>query len=106
MRNIFVLILVFMMLVGCNQGSSQLEGEGYILEVAEQRILVVEKEFAGKSWKDIMNEYTGDAIWLSTKKKGLNPGQKVQYQIKGGIDESYPAQAMAKDIKIIKEGKE
>ena len=53
-----------------------------------------------------MNEYTGGAIWLSTKKKDLKPGQKVQYQIRGGIDESYPAQAEAKDIKIIKEGKE
>jgi len=106
MKNIVVLAMVFMVLVGCNQGASQFEGEGYILEVADQRILVVEKDFRGKSWKDIMNEYTGGAIWLSTKKKDLKPGQKVQYQIRGGIDESYPAQAEAKDIKIIKEGKE
>jgi len=105
MKKIALLVLVFMLLIGCNQGSSQVMGEGYILEVSNHRILVIEKEFPGKSWKDIFDEYRGDAIWLSTKKKGLKPGQKVQYQIKGGIDESYPAQAEAKNIKIIKREK-
>ena len=53
----------------------------------------------------MLYEVITGAVWLSTKKKGLRPGQKVQYQIRGGIDESYPAQAEAKDIKIINEEK-
>ncbi|WP_068781072.1 YobA family protein [Paenibacillus sp. GM2] len=106
MKKMVIWVMVFIVLTGCHQGASQFQGEGYILEVTDQHILVIEKEFPGKSWKDMMDEYTGDAIWLGTKKKGLKPGQKIQYQVKGGIDESYPAQAEAKNIKIIKEGKE
>ncbi|WMT38902.1 DUF3221 domain-containing protein [Paenibacillus sp. D2_2] len=106
MKKIVLLTLVFTALIGCNQGTSQVVGEGYILEITNKGILVVDEKFPVKSWKDIMNEYSGNAIWLSTKKHGLKPGQKIQYQIKGGIDESYPTQAEAKHITILKEGKE
>lgn len=78
-------------------------GEGFILEVTEKRILVVEKKYMNKTWKDIMDEYVGEAIWLSTNTRNMKPGQKIHYKVKGGIDESYPSQAEAKEIKILKE---
>lgn len=79
------------------------EGGGFILEVTEDRILVIEKKYMNKTWKDIMEEYVGEAIWLRTNTRNLKPGQKIHYKIKGGIDESYPSQAEAKEIKIVKE---
>ncbi|MGG4341723.1 DUF3221 domain-containing protein [Paenibacillus lautus] len=109
MKRIMVLALMIILLVGCNSkeesaiNRSPNEGEGYILEVTEHRILVVEKKYMNKTWKDIMDEYVGEAIWLRTNTRNLKPDQKIHYKIKGGIDESYPSQAEAKEIKIVKE---
>lgn len=109
MKRIVILAMMIMFIAGCNSkgepsiNPSPNEGEGYILEVTENRILVIEKKYMNKTWKDIMDEYVGEAIWLSTNKRNLKPSQKIYYQIKGGIDESYPSQAEAKEIKIIKE---
>jgi len=109
MKRISVLALMIMLLAGCNSKEESAmnrtpnQGEGYILEVIEYRILVVEKKYMNKTWKDIMNEYVGEAIWLRTNTRNLKPGQKIQYKIKGGIDDSYPSQAEAKEIKIVKE---
>lgn len=92
------------LLAGCGSEEwSSNEGEGFILEVAEKRILVVEKKFMNKTWKDIVDKYEGEAIWLSTNTRNMKPGQKVHYKIKDGIDTSNPSQAEAKEIKIIKE---
>lgn len=109
MKRIVIVALMIMFIAGCNSkgepsiNPSPIEGEGYILEATENRILVIEKKYMNKTWKDIKDEYVGEAIWLSTNKRNLNPGQKIYYQIKGGIDESYPSQAGAKEVRIIEE---
>ncbi|GIO36388.1 hypothetical protein J41TS12_12490 [Paenibacillus antibioticophila] len=108
MKRILLLVLLLTIFSGCkisNQTNNQAgyEGEGYILEVAEDRILIVEQKYPDKTWEEIMNDYVGEAIWLRTKTKDLKPGQRIYYRIKGGIDESYPSQADAKEIKIINE---
>lgn len=73
------------------------------MEVSEDRILIVEQKYSNKTWEEIMNDYVGEAIWLRTKTKDLKPGQRIYYRIKGGINDSYPSQADAKEIKIINE---
>lgn len=108
MKRILLLVLLLTIFSGCNISDQTIdqagyEGEGYILEVAEGRILVVEQKYLNKTWEDIMNDYVGEAIWLRTKTKDLKPGQRIYYRIKGGIDDSYPSQADAKEIKIINE---
>lgn len=106
MMRIVLLMLTMMLFSGCDfkgQYNKQFiyEGEGYILEIAENRILVVENKYLNKTWKDIMNDYVGEAIWLRTNAKNLKAGQKIYYKIKDGIDESYPSQAYAKEIKVL-----
>lgn len=102
-----LIILMIVLIAGCNsdEGSlnqSRYDGEGYILEVTGDRILVIDQPYVNKTWKDIMDVYTGEAIWLSTNTRNLKPGQKIQYKIRGGIDDSYPSQAEAKEIVISK----
>lgn len=109
MKRIMVLAMMVMLLAGCSskEGSainrSPNEGGGFIIEVTENRILVIDKKYMNKTWKDVMGEYVGEAIWLRTNTRNLKPGQKIHYIIKGGIDLSYPSQADAKEIKIVKE---
>ncbi|OAB40378.1 DUF3221 domain-containing protein [Paenibacillus antarcticus] len=109
MKRIILLAMMVILIAGCSskEGSainrSPSEGEGFILEVTENRILVVEKKYMNMTWKDIMDEYVGEAIWLRTNTRNLKSGQKIHYKIKGGIDESYPSQAEAHKIKIVKE---
>lgn len=108
MKRILLLVLLLTIFSGCkisDQTINQAEykGEGYILEVAEDRILIVEQKYLNKTWEEIMHDYVGEAIWLRTKTKDLKPGQRIHYRIKGGIDDSYPSQADAKEIKVINE---
>lgn len=108
MKRILFLVLLLTIFSGCkisDQTNNQAgyEGEGYILEVSEDRILIVEQKYSNKTWEEIMNDYVGEAIWLRTKTKDLKPGQRIYYRIEGGIDDSYPSQADAKEIKIINE---
>jgi len=89
---------------GCNNDtSSVITGEGYILEVSESGILVIDNKYLNQTWNDIIDEYQGKAIWLTTNTDQLKPGQKVQYKIEGGVDESYPEQAKAEEIRIIED---
>lgn len=106
MKRGWVLFLLILVCAGCALGpqtSNRMEGEGYILEVAEDRVLVLEEPFANQSWTDIMEDYDGEAIWLNTRTPNLKPGQKIRYTIKGGINESYPSQADAKVIQVLEE---
>lgn len=103
MKRVLLLVLLWSLLSGCSNNRAGYEGEGYILEIAEDRILIVEQQYLNKTWTEIMDDYVGEAIWLRTKTKDLKPGQRIYYRIKGGIDESYPSQADAKEIKIIDE---
>ncbi len=108
MKRIMIFTLMITFFAGCSSKEevlnlSPIEGEGYILEATENRILVVEQKYIHKTWKDIMEEYTGEAIWLSTKTRNLKPGQKVYYKIQDGINHSYPSQAEAQEIKVLQE---
>lgn len=106
MKKIMLLMLTMILYSGCDlkeQYNRQpvYEGEGYILEITENHIFVVENKYLNKTWKDIMNDYVGEAIWLSTETKRLKVGQKIYYKIKDGIDESYPLHADANEIKVL-----
>lgn len=94
--------MLLMLLTACSSGDAA-AGEGYILEVDGGRVLILDQPYVGKTWNELFEQYQGRAIWLTTAKSDLKPGQKVRYWIKGGINESYPEQAQAENIKVISE---
>lgn len=97
-----MIVLLLLLVTACQSGSpSGYDGEGYILEVADSRVLVLDKKYSETTWREIQDEYEGGAIWISTKNADLKPGQKIRYWIEGGIDGSYPAQASARKIEVI-----
>lgn len=98
MKKLLVLLVV-LLLTACTQTTP--DGEGYILEVSDRSILVIDELIVDKSWNEIFDEYTGNAIMLSTRKKNLKPGQKIRYWVNGGVNDSYPSQAEAKKIQVI-----
>jgi hypothetical protein len=85
-----------------------MKNTGYVLKVEDNRILVAEKVTPEK-YEDIKNipfvnlmgeglsliylSYDGDEVF--------EKGNKVEYIIEGGINESYPAQAKAKKITVL-----
>ncbi|WP_419875212.1 YobA family protein [Candidatus Pristimantibacillus sp. PTI5] len=109
MRYLKILLIVVMTIAlwGCEEKLvSEPSGQGYVFEVSEDRVLIldnVKKSDFGKCWNDIFEDYTGNAIWLKTSSSKYKIGQKVRYWVEGGVDESFPAQASAKEIEIIKE---
>jgi hypothetical protein len=56
----------------------------------------------GKGWKNIFEEYTGNAIWLKTSTSKYKVGQKVRYWVGDSVNTSFPAHAVARKIEIIK----
>jgi hypothetical protein len=85
-----------------------IKNTGYVIKVEDNRILVAENITHEKyelikniSFEDLMGEglsliylsYDGDEVF--------EKGNKVEYIIEGGINESYPAQAKAKKITVI-----
>ena len=85
---------------------SKPDGEGYIFELNDKRVLILDRlreEDSGKSWNDIFQTYQGTAIWLKTDASGLKAGQKVRYWIDGPVAESFPSQGSAKKIESINE---
>lgn len=102
-----MIVVMTIALLGCGEKlNSEPSGQGYIFEVSEGRVLILdnvkESDF-GKGWKDIFEDYTGNAIWLKTSTSKYKVGQKVRYWVDGGVDESFPAQAGARKIEIIKD---
>ncbi|WP_334076673.1 hypothetical protein [Paenibacillus sanfengchensis] len=70
MKRIVQLMLTMMLFSGCDikeqyNNQSIYEDEGYILEIAENRILVVENKYLNKTWKEIMSDYRIHASGLS-----------------------------------------
>lgn len=106
-RYLSILIIIFLSVVStaCGNSSSDLDrGEGYILEKNDHQILVLDRKFEGETWDDIFLEYEGLAIWITTKTASkYEQGQKIQYWLKPGINDSYPSQASAQKIKIVEE---
>lgn len=99
MRILLVMLGVLLM-TGCT-GAAPPDGEGYIIQVTERSVLVIDEQILDATWNEIFEEYTGNAIMLSTRKKNLKPGQRIRYWVKGGVNTSYPAQAEAKRIEVI-----
>jgi hypothetical protein len=97
MINKFISCLVMFAIIicGCSNNSKEI-GEpvnkyvGYVVQKEDGRILVTHYD-----------EDLNDAIWIRTKRK-IELGHQVSIEIDGGINTSYPAQASAKDIDILK----
>jgi hypothetical protein len=100
-----IIIFCFLFVIGCESTTSRPSGQGYIFEICEGRVLILdnvnESDF-GKGWKDIFEDYTGNAIWLNTTSK-YKVGQEVRYWVGGDVNNSFPAEAGAKKIEIIKD---
>jgi hypothetical protein len=101
-----IIVVVIIALLGCESPTSKPFGQGYIFEISEGRVLILdnakESEF-GKGWKDIFKDYTGNAIWLKTSTSKYKVGQEVRYWVGGDVNNSFPAEAGAKKIEIIKD---
>jgi hypothetical protein len=100
-----VMLLGMMILIAAC--TSEPDGEGYVFEIDDRRILVLESlqpEQLEMSWNDLFasGTYNGRAIWLSgVDVNKLVKGQRVQYWIDGAVLESYPEQAKAKKVKVL-----
>ncbi|WP_410769400.1 YobA family protein [Fontibacillus sp. BL9] len=104
MQMLLVLLLIG---AGCSPLADQKpDGEGIVFEVSEGRVLILDnvdpEDIGKKSWNEIFETYQGSAIWLGTKNPDLQVGQQVRYWVEGGINDSFPSQASAKKIELIK----
>lgn len=101
------IVVITIALLGCEEKvASEPSGQGYVFEVSKDRVLIldnVNKSDFGKGWNDIFADYTGNAIWLNTSSSKYKIGQKVRYWVDGGVNSSFPEQATAKKIEIIKD---
>ncbi|WP_037288335.1 YobA family protein [Saccharibacillus sacchari] len=85
--------------------------EGYIISIKNNEILVVEnlsKEEADTSRyteNQILEKADPNATWVSIDSplnvKDYKVGDRIKVMIDGGIDTSFPAQALAKEIDIL-----
>jgi len=102
-----MIVVMTIALLGCEEKVAyEPSGQGYVFEVSKDRVLIldnVRKSDFDKDWNDIFEDYTGNAIWLKTSSSKYKIGQKVRYWIDGGVDSSFPEQATAKKIEILKD---
>jgi hypothetical protein len=101
---VMIAAVVFTLLGYQGKLSTEPTGQGYIFEVSDSGVLVldnIQDTDLGKNWRDISGRYSGNAIWLNTSTSKHSVGQKVKYWVDGGINESFPAQASAKKIELI-----
>jgi len=103
MKMKFWLCLVLLtVLAGC--ASSSPDGEGVVFHVDGKKILVLDysaEPYLGMSWNDIMDQYEGSAIMLNASSTRYKVGDRVQYWIQGGVNNSYPSQGGARRVKKI-----
>lgn len=127
---IVTFLLVSLILSGCslNEGSNS-EGStgstneeatnptndttitGYIIEKEKERLLIVEgldeSEFniTQQTVDEILKIADPNAIWISIgdiKDNDFNVGEQVKVTVDGGVNTSFPAQASAKKIELVK----
>lgn len=114
----FIFILMMTFLVGCqsnNKESANSPAEnwdqqhGIVILKENERILVTQdankEDLKINNVEKILNENKPNAIFLAIPKniyEKIEIGYEVEFKIKGSIDFSYPAQATANDIKIIR----
>ncbi|RCX21457.1 uncharacterized protein DUF3221 [Fontibacillus phaseoli] len=107
MKILHMLLVLLLIGAGCSPTADQKpDGEGIVFDVSEGRVLILDnvdsKDIGEKSWNEIFETYQGGAIWLKTKNANLQVGQQVRYWVEGGIHDSFPSQASARKIEIIK----
>lgn len=103
---------VIVLVIGCsenggNHSNGDLRVEGYILEKEGNRILVAE-DITSEKYENIKDKSIPELdkkqvslIYLGyDNPHKLSVGAEIVAQINDGIDQSYPAQAEAKDIKV------
>lgn len=98
------LIALSVSLAGC--ANEQVSGEGFILEVNDNSILVAQdisleryNELKGVSSEALIDQGGLKLIRLIYEKSGeFQRGDLVKYWIEGGVKESYPEQAKAKKV--------
>jgi hypothetical protein len=97
-------IVLLVNLVGC--AKAQDSREGFILEVNDQSILVVQN-VSQEKYNELKDVSSGalidqgglELIWLTFEKADkFQKGDHVVFWIDGGVRESYPEQADAKKI--------
>lgn len=103
---ISLLLIIVLAGIGCTSaGKSSPPEIGYILEVKDNRVLILEDlkgTDIGKTWNQVFEHYQGRAIWLKTDDvAALKAGQKVRYWVNGPVAESYPEQGTAKKIEVV-----
>lgn len=101
------ILMVFMLVLGLAACSTE-EGsrEGFILEVSDDSILVVQninleryKEIKDVSSEALIDQGGLDLIWLDhAEANELQKGDNIEFWIDGNVRESYPAQAKAEKI--------
>ncbi|MDF2650842.1 MAG: hypothetical protein K0Q73_6647 [Paenibacillus sp.] len=112
MKKIQLSILILITILGCSSKSQLNDSDisGFVVSVESERILVVtniEKKEADSivsGGEKLNNNHI--QYWISADKNMINKikeGDKVQVWFKGGVDESLPAKASAKSIKVVNE---
>lgn len=86
--------------------------EGYIISKENDRLLIVEnlsKEQADTkkyTTNQILEKANPHATWISAadplSSNDYQVGERIQVTIKGGVDASFPAQAAAEKIEVLK----
>ena len=101
-----IMVMLAMSVAGC--GKSQDAREGFVLEVEEGSVLVVQNinmerynELKDVSSEALIDQGGLDLIWLEYDKANqFAKGDHVTFSTDGGVRESYPAQAAAKKIEL------
>ncbi|MEK3913048.1 DUF3221 domain-containing protein [Paenibacillus sp. FSL H7-0331] len=112
MKYVMLVATIFLCMTGCstnnpNDGNPKVWDyrEGYVIAKEYHKYLVVRNtnsaEIKNKTVSQLLKEAQPDAIWITvhTDNDSIHIGDKVSISIDGGIDQSYPAQASAKDFK-------
>ncbi|MCR2807260.1 YobA family protein [Paenibacillus soyae] len=117
-RNAVIAIVGVSMLVGCSTDEQVAEGWDYktgrVIAVNEDRVLVAESaDVTDVDWEsgeqtvdELLQAMNPDAIWLTAMEPsdldGLKAGDEVQVVLDGEVKESYPAEAKAEKISLMK----
>lgn len=107
------LFLFFSVLILCGCSEEIVETlvtvEGYILKIERDKILVADditldkfEEIKDKTMGDLGNENISLIYFSFDDLSNLQVGNKVMILFNGDIEQSYPAQARAREIEVIK----
>jgi hypothetical protein len=103
-RGFYFLVVAMLIVAGC--AKEQESREGYVLEVSEGSILIIQNITLERfnDVKDVPSEALIDQnglelIWVTyDKAEEFKKGDHVLFWLDGGVKESYPKQAEAKKV--------